>query len=131
MVASAAGGPGGTLLFHVSQGPTTMTASLTGTGTLVAKGAAVDVEARYSCSFGASGGIFVDLTQRVFGKLIATGSGVTSGLACDAAEHTATVTVVAENAPFKKGDAVGKGSFSACAVTCVEGRLPTTTVRIR
>jgi hypothetical protein len=67
-----------------------MTASLTGTGRLIAKGAAVNVE------------------------------------------HTATVTVLAQDLAFKKGDALGKGSFTACTgEACVSGRFPLTTIRIK
>jgi hypothetical protein len=133
MVASAAGGPGGTLLFHLSEAPPTITASLTGTGRLLAKGAVVEVAAVYRCSVGASGSIFVELTQRVGGgKALSTGSGFASGLACDDAEHNATVTVLAQDSPFKKGDALGRGNVEACTeFTCVGGGLPITTVRIR
>jgi hypothetical protein len=131
MVASTAGGPGGTLQFHLSQAPPTMTASLTGTATLLAKGAAVNVETVYTCSSGASANIFIDLTQRVR-KQFATGSGFTGGLTCDDAEHTATVTVLAKDIAFKKGDALGEGSFDACTeATCMFGRVPRAVVRIR
>jgi hypothetical protein len=126
-----AGVPGGNLVFNVSEGPPTMTASLTGRGTLVAKGAAVDVEIAYSCFPAVSGAIGVNLTQRVFGKLLAKGSGFIRDFVCDGAEHTATVTVLAQNAPFKKGDAVGQGNIEVCSPAgCVFARLPTATVRI-
>jgi hypothetical protein len=133
MVAAAAGGPGGTLQFHVSQAPPTITASLTGTARLLAKGAVVEVAAVYRCSIGASGSIFVELTQRVGGgKALSAGSGFASGLACDDAEHTATVTVIAQDSPFKKGEALGRGNVEACTeATCVGGGLPIATVRIR
>jgi hypothetical protein len=108
-----------------------MTASLTGTGTLIARGAAVDVEIAYRCFPAVSGAIVVTLTQRVFGKLLATGFGLNRDFVCDAAEHTAMATVIAETAPFKKGDAVAEASIEVCSPGgCIFGRLPTTTVRI-
>jgi hypothetical protein len=132
MVASAAGGPGGTLAFHVSEGPPTLTVSLTGRATLVAKGAAVDVEFVHSCSPGLDGGMIVNLTQRVGGKLLATGFGIARDFICDNAEHTATVSVIAETAPFKKGDAVAEGTFEGCSPGgCLFVRMPTATVRIK
>jgi hypothetical protein len=118
----------------VAQEPPTITASLTGAATLVAKGAAVDVEVAYSCSPDTtSAAISVNLTQRVSGGRLATGSGFTSDLVCDGTEHITTVTVVADgNLAFKKGDAVGRGDTVACNdFGCFFGRLPTATVRIR
>jgi hypothetical protein len=132
MVASAAGGPGGTLVFQVSEGPPTLTVRLTGSGTLAAKGAAVDVGVAYSCSPGLDGGMLVTLTQRVGGKLLATGRGILRDFVCDNAEHTGTVRVIAENAAFKKGDAVGEGTFEGCSPGgCIFVRMPTATVRIK
>jgi hypothetical protein len=118
----------------VAQEPPTMTASLTGTATLVAKGAAVNVDVTYSCSPDTtSASVFVQLTQRVSGGRVATGSGFVSGLVCDGTEHTATVTVIADgDVAFKKGDAVARGSRTACnEFSCVEGLLSPATVRIR
>ena len=85
-----------------------MTASPTGTATLVAKGAAVNVDVTYSYSPGTtSASVFLQLTQRVSGGRVATGSGFVSGLVCDGTEHTTTVTVIADgDVAFKKGDAV-------------------------
>jgi hypothetical protein len=132
MVASAAGGPGGTLVFHVSEGPPTLTVSLAGTGRLVAKGAAVDVDVVHRCSPGLDGGMLVNLTQRVGGGRLATGSGLLSDFVCDNAEHIATVRVIAETVAFKKGDAVGEGTFEGCSPGgCLFVRMPTATVRIR
>lgn len=118
----------------VAQEPPTITARLTGAATLVAKGSAVAVEVAYSCSPDTtSATIFVELTQRVSGGRLATGSGFTSALVCDGTEHTTTVTVVADGElAFKKGDAVGQGDVDACnEFTCFFGRVPIATVRIR
>jgi hypothetical protein len=132
MVASAAGGPGGTLVFHVAEGSPTLTVSLAGTGRLVAKGAAVDIDVVHRCSPGLDGGMLVNLTQRVGGKLLATGNGLLTDFVCDNAEHTATVRVIAETVAFKKGDAVGEGTFEGCSPGgCLFVRMPTATVRIR
>ena len=111
-----------------------MTASPTGTATLVAKGAAVNVDVTYSCSPGTtSASVFLQLTQRVSGGRVATGSGFVSGLVCDGTEHTTTVTLIADgDVAFKKGDAVVRGSRTACnEFGCVEGLLSPATVRIR
>jgi hypothetical protein len=131
MIASTAGSPGGTLVFHVSEGPPTLTASLTGSGTLVAKGAAVDVGVAYSCSPGLDGAMVVDLTQRVGGQRLATGFGVLRDFVCDRAEHTAAVRVIAKSVAFKKGDAVGDGFFEGCTFTCISVGLPRTTIHIK
>lgn len=116
----------------VAQEPT-VTASLTGAATLVAKGAAVDVEVAYSCSPDAtSASIDVSLTQRVSGGRLANGFGFTSA-PCDGAEHTTTVRVIADgDLAFKKGDAVGRGGVVACnEFACFFGRIDPATVRIR
>jgi hypothetical protein len=113
-----------------------ITANLTGAATLVAKGAAVDVEVAYTCSPGTtSASIFVQLTQRVSGGRLATGSGFTSGLVCDGAVHTTTVRVIASGGTataFKKGDAVGGGTVLGCGdAGCFEAGFPSATVRVR
>jgi hypothetical protein len=118
----------------VAQEPPTITARLTGNATLVAKGAAVDVEVAYSCSPDTtSATIGVELTQRVSSGQLATGFGFTSDLVCDGAEHTTTVRVVAEGGnAFKKGSAVAEVDLVACnEFTCVFSGLSPGTVRIR
>ena len=103
----------------VAQETPIITASLTGNATLVAKGAAVDVEVLYSCSSDVtSASIQVRLTQRVGGGRLTEGSGSTSGLVCDGAEHIAVVRVIGESLAFKKGDAVAQGSMTACNPFC-------------
>jgi hypothetical protein len=118
----------------VAQEPS-ITASLTGAATLVAKGAAVDVEVAYSCSPDTTSPfITVQLTQRVSGGQLATGSGAaSSGLVCDGAVHTTTVRVFASGErAFKKGDAVGVGTVIGCTdAGCVETGFPSATVRVR
>jgi hypothetical protein len=118
----------------VAQEPPTFTPRLTGAATLVAKGAAVDVEVAYSCSPDTTSvSIRVDLTQRVSGGRLATGPGFTSDLVCDGAEHTTTVRVVAEGGiAFKKGPAVAEVGFVVCnEFTCVFDELSPGTVRVR
>ena len=117
----------------VAQEPS-ITASLTGVATLVAKGAAVDVEVAYSCSPDTTNPfITVQLTQRVSGGQLATGSGSAgSGLVCDGAVHTTTVRVFASGErAFKKGDAVGVGTVIGCSEAgCFETGFPSATVRV-
>jgi len=106
----------------VAQEPPVITASLTGNATLVAKGAAVDVEVVYSCSsefpetISVAGVNVFNVTQRVSGGRIATGSGTsTEQLVCDGAEHLVTDRVVADGGlAFKKGDAVARGTVQVC-----------------
>ena len=125
----------------VAQEPPVITASLTGNATLIAKGAAVDVEVLYSCSSEspesigfASVNVF-SLTQSVRGGRLATGSGGSGGivsLVCDGAEHLAVdrVTADGDNA-FKKGDAVARGVATVCdEVSCTSAPF-SGTVRIR
>ena len=118
----------------VAQEPS-ITASLTGTVTLVAKDAAVDVAVAYSCSPDTTNPfITVQLTQRVSGGHLATGSGAASGsgLVCDGAVHITMVRVFASGErAFKKGDAVGVGTVIGCSdAGCFETGFPTATVRV-
>jgi hypothetical protein len=115
--------------------PTAVSAGLTGNATLVAKGAAVDVEFVYSCSSDAT---FADgrvdaLTQRVSGGRIATGSGSSvNPLVCDGVQHTGAARVTASGSlAFKKGDALVIGSFLGCDIdfSCVTVQL-SGTVRV-
>jgi hypothetical protein len=93
-----------------------VTVSLTGNATLVAKGAAVDVEVLYSCPSDLTIRGFVRLTQRVGGGRLATGSGAGEVGVCDGAEHVGAVRAIADGSfAFKKGEAVvGDGSIQAC-----------------
>ena len=122
----------------VAQEPPVLTASLTGNATLVAKGAAVDVDFLYSCSsespesISAAINIFT-LTQRVGGGRLATGAGSsTESLVCDGAEHLTVVRVIPNSGiAFKKGEAVVQGSANICdASSCAEDPF-SGTVRIR
>ena len=106
----------------VAQEPPVVTASLTGNATLVAKGAAIEVDVLYSCSSEfpetitvANVNVFV-VTQRVSGGRIATGSGTSfEQLVCDGAEHLTTDRVVADGGlAFKKGEATAQGVAQFC-----------------
>jgi hypothetical protein len=110
----------------VAQEPPVITASLTGNATLVAKGAAVDVEVLYSCSSEtpelivvASVNVF-KVTQRVGGGRLATGSGAGfESLVCDGVEHLTVDRVIADGGiAFKKGEAVAQGSATICDLSC-------------
>ena len=118
--------------------PTAISVSLTGTATLVAKGAAVDVEVLYRCSSEFPESISVatvnlfNVTQRIGGGRLATGSGSGSdSLECDGAEHLVVARVFASgDLAFKKGDAVARGSATLCDLSCTF--LPFSgTIRIR
>jgi hypothetical protein len=96
--------------------PTSATAELGQTATLVAKGAAVQVPVTYSCSSDAAfGAIQLFATERVGGNRTASGSGSTFDVTCDGAQHTALVTVTSGNGvAFHQGTAIVQGSFQAC-----------------
>jgi hypothetical protein len=84
--------------------------------TLVAKGAATQVPARYSCTPETSfADLTVQVTQRVGGNRLAEGVGSTTNLICDNQVHTAVVTVTAtgENA-FRRGVAFARASLFTC-----------------
>lgn len=80
-------------------------------GTLVARGAAVDLAVTASCEPGFTGYLSLIVTQRS-GNDIAKGSGGTS-VPCTGEPQTVTVRVIAEAgvAPFRVGDAVVTGIF--------------------
>jgi hypothetical protein len=96
--------------------PTSATAELGQTATLVAKGAAVQVPVIYSCSPDtAFGAIDIFVTERVGGNRTASGEGSTFNVTCDGAQHTVFVTVTSGNGiAFHQGTAVVQGSFQAC-----------------
>jgi hypothetical protein len=95
--------------------PTSATAELGQTATLVAKGAAVAVPVVYSCSSDAAGAIDLFATERVGGNRTAQGNASAFGLVCDGAQHTAVVTVPSGNGnAFHQGTAFVQGALSAC-----------------
>ena len=84
--------------------------------TLVARGAAIRVPIRYSCSSEtAFRELQVQVTQRVGGGRLAQGFGSTTNLICDGQVHTAVVTVTAsgENA-FRRGVAFARAGLFVC-----------------
>lgn len=111
-----------------------ITATVTGAATLVARGAAVDVEVLYNCSPDTTSAfVGVGLTERVGGGHLATGFGGTEEFVCDGAAHTTKVSVIGDgDTAFKKGDAVAEVHIEACSPsTCFFGGPPPATVRIR
>ena len=80
-------------------------------GTLVARGAAVDLSVTGTCETGSSGYVSLVVTQRS-GSGIAKGRGGTS-LPCLSQPATVTVRALAEadGGPFRVGDAVVTGSL--------------------
>jgi hypothetical protein len=97
--------------------PTSATAELGQTATLVARGAVIEVPVIYSCSPDTAFG-FLDIvvTERVQGNRIAQGEGVTATLTCDGAQHTALITVRSGNFAFHQGTGFVQGSFQVCDV---------------
>jgi hypothetical protein len=84
--------------------------------TLLARGAAIRVPIRYSCSPDTTyAELNVQVTQRVGGNRLAQGFGFTQDLVCDGKVHTAVVTVTAygDNA-FRRGEAFAQAFLYFC-----------------
>jgi hypothetical protein len=94
------------------QSPPVAAVQVQSPGVLVSRGAAVTVPVLVVCSPGASGGLFVQLTQRV-GSDIATGFGSTS-VACTGNVQIVNVTVTASGKAFRKGTAVAEAELQVC-----------------
>jgi hypothetical protein len=123
--ATALVGPAGPAVGQSSQ-PVEATLQLNSPGTLVAKGAAVQVPVTASCSgpAGVTGSVFVQLTERVGAETAVGGGGAT--IACTGTSQTAQVLVTAQisgvgpaapsSKAFKRGTAIANASISACTV---------------
>jgi hypothetical protein len=114
--AAALLGPAGTAVGQSSP-PIQTQIQVNSPGTLVAKGAGVDVSVTASCSgqFVESGNIGISLTEAI-GKNLATGSG-SAGIDCTGTTQTITVVVVAQSGhAFAKGSAIASANISACTV---------------
>ena len=87
-----------------------------------------------TCEAGFTGGAFLEVTQRS-SKTVAHGAGTVSPLfVCAGEPQVVTVRVVADpgGAPFKVGEAVVQGQFSACnEFGSCEFLTPSDTVRVR
>ena len=96
--------------------PTSVTARLTESAALIAKGSAVEIPVVYTCSPDASwGGADLFVHERVPGLRTAEGWASAFGVVCDGSEHTVVVTVPSTNGiAFHTGTAVVQGSLYAC-----------------
>lgn len=105
----------GSVLPAVAQEAPTATLRIGREATLVAKGAAIRVPIRYSCSSDAiSAQLSVQVFERVGGNRLAQGSGFTEDLVCDGRVHTAVVTTTATGNAFRRGDAVAQAQLLVC-----------------
>ena len=106
----------GSALPALAQQAPTGTIHIRQQATLVARGAAIRLPIRYSCSPDA---LFADLnvqvTQRVGGNRLAQGFAGTDDLVCDGQVHTVVLTVTAsgDNA-FRRGEAFAQASLFFC-----------------
>jgi hypothetical protein len=88
-----------------------------GTGSLVARGAAVDVPVTYTCGPGdlVYGYLSVQLSQRTQAGRLAQGFGYTENIVCDGTPHTVIVRVTAESffggVAFKSGVALATATL--------------------
>ena len=106
----------GSALPALAQQAPTGTVRIRQEATLVAKGAAIRVPIRYSCSPNTTDAeLSVQVTQRVGGNRLAQGFGFTDQLVCDGQMHTVVVTVTAsgDNA-FRRGEAFAQAFLTLC-----------------
>ncbi|SMC92566.1 hypothetical protein SAMN05660733_02735 [Lentzea albidocapillata] len=78
---------------------------------LEARGAAVVVPVRVMCQNGATGSLWVQVTQNVRGEL-ATGDKYTANVPCTGDHHKVDVTVVARTKAFRPGIAFTSASLN-------------------
>jgi len=122
-VAAAAVGPAGPAVGQSSP-PIQLQIQVSSTGTLVAKGAGVDVAVTASCPAfnGATAVISVSLTEAV-GKSLATGSGQVT-INCTGTAQTISVRVLAGSGKsFRTGSAQANAFISACTFTCASQQV--------
>jgi hypothetical protein len=86
-----------------------------GPGTLVARGAAVDVPLTVSltCDEGFSSGVVQLFLSQAQGRILATGGG-SAQVSCTSETQTATIRVFADSAPFHGGSVVARAAASQC-----------------
>ncbi|MDX8036665.1 hypothetical protein SK803_41270 [Lentzea sp. BCCO 10_0856] len=80
-------------------------------GRLEARGAAVTVPLRLMCQNGATGSLWVQVTQNVRGEL-AIGEKYTGNVPCTGAFHKVDVTVVSRTKAFRQGVAFTSASLN-------------------
>jgi hypothetical protein len=93
-----------------------------GPGTLVAKGAGVDVSTQLTCasppfSLSSSGAVSVSLTERV-GSKVTTGSGGLTSLVpitCNNSPQPFEFIVTSNNGRYDKGEAIAQASAQVCS----------------
>ena len=115
--AVAAGKPGGGGTSGTSGAPG-LTIVIGPSGTIVAKGAGIDVTVTISCDFPSFGG-GVSATQRS-GNSIAQANTSLPNIPCDGTPHTVVVGMQASNAPFKRGTALVDVNVFSCSIFCGE-----------
>jgi hypothetical protein len=135
--AAALLGPAGPAVGQASQ-PVQAQIQVNSPGTLVAKGAGVNVSVTTNCSgpSGTTAGISLNLTERV-GSEVAVGVGSTT-VGCTGTNQTSLVLVtqtfggfpsVTAGKAFKRGTAIAQASISACSAdfsSCVTQQVAPT-----
>lgn len=88
-----------------------------GSGTLVARGAAVDVPVTVSitCDDGFSSGVVQLFVSQSSGRSLARGEG-SAEVACTSGPQTVTARVFANSTPFRGGSAVANATLLQCRV---------------
>ncbi len=92
-------------------GPVEASVAIQQQGRLEARGAAVTVPTRVSCQAGATGSLWVQVTQNVRGEL-AIGEKYTPSVPCTGEFHKIDVTVVSRTKAFRQGVAFTSASLN-------------------
>jgi hypothetical protein len=93
-----------------TQSPSVAVVQIGSPGLLNARGVSVTVPVNLVCSPGASGSVYLQVTERV-GSEIAQGSGWADLGACSGSLQTVSVTVTASGKAFRKGTAFASANF--------------------
>jgi hypothetical protein len=103
-------------LFATAGSASAATATIqVGSGTLVARGAAVDVPVTVSltCDEGFTSGFVNLFLSQAQGRTLATGGG-SAQVSCTGETQTATIRVFADSAPFHGGSAIARAVLLQC-----------------
>lgn len=113
-----------------SSPPLFLSVSVQSPATLVAKGAAVQVPVKLSCSSGGQAYLTVVVTERV-GRKTASGSGSVQ-VGCTDSTETVLVTVTSQNGvSFGKGSALAQADLSECTYYTCGSEQDTETIQIK
>ncbi|HVK26576.1 MAG TPA: hypothetical protein VM677_34945 [Actinokineospora sp.] len=105
----------GTAAVADQSGSLSLSVTVEPNATLLARGAAADVQIEFTCNSGGSAYLSVELTQRAGGKEVATGYGSTQ-VGCTGQPQRTIMSVTANGNVFSKGEAFAAAGISSCGV---------------